>query len=405
MIKIARPFAVILLAALLFTPAANALDQKTFEAWLLTDLWPRAKSAGISQATFQKAVHGLRPDPTMPDLAGAQSGKQRQSEFRAPARYFPEKTLKAQATVGRERVRKWKSVLNRIERRTGVPGSIIVAIWARESGFGRVKMPKNAIRSLATLAFAGRRKALFEKELIAALKIVDAGHISAADMGSSWAGALGQPQFLPSKFFAHAVDEDGDGKADIWNSVPDTLGSIGEYLAHHGWQRGRDWGFEAVIPASVSCAIGGPDTDRTIADWAKSGVTRVAGRAFPAHELKGKGFLLFPGGRTGPAFVTTPNFYVLKKYNESDVYALYVGHLADRIRGAGPFKTKWQSLPTLRRDEVKKMQERLIAKGYDVGGADGLIGYKSRTAIGKWQESVGRNATCWPTRETVQNLR
>ena len=392
------------LAAFCACPA-QASTQIAFENWLSTSLWPEAKAAGISSRTFQQATRGLRLDLTMPDLAGSKPKRQEQAEFRAPGRYFPNRSLSSLAAQGAARLAKWKRTLAKVERRTGVPGPVIVAIWGRESGFGRVKMPKNAVRSLATLAFAGRRKPLFRKELIAALRIIDAGHISAKAMGSSWAGALGQPQFLPSKFFDYAVDEDGDGKRDIWNSVPDTLGSIANYLANHGWQRGRDWGFEAKIPASVPCHLGGPDQGRQIAQWVAMGVERVSGRPFPNHELRGTGYLLFPGGRTGPAFVTTPNFYVLKKYNESDVYALFVGHLADRMRGAGPFRQPWKPIETMSRDAVKVMQEKLIARGYDMGGADGLIGYKSRTSIGLWQAKSGLAVTCFPNRATITSLR
>ena len=393
------------LANMALIASANAQSQKGFERWLTTDLWPEAQRQGISRKTFNRATKGLKFDPRMPDLANAKPKKNSQSEFRAPGRYFNQNSIRLLAARGAERVKKWNKVLTRIEKRTGVPKRIIVAIWGRESGFGQVKMPKNAIRSLATSAYAGRRKELFRKELIAALRIVDQGHVTANQMGSSWAGALGQPQFLPSKFFEYAVDEDGDGKRDIWNSVPDTLGSIGNYLAKFGWKRGRDWGFEVLVPQTVSCAFGGPDQGRNISAWEQFGVNRIAGKKFPRHERKATGYLLFPGGRYGPAFVTTPNFYVLKKYNESDLYALFGGHLADRMAGGKPFETPWQKLPSFNRSAVKSMQEKLIAKGYDVGGADGLIGYKSRNAIGLWQQKNGRTPTCFPDRELMKAIR
>lgn len=395
----------IFLASLSLATPSHALSQKAFSTWLKNDLRPQAMKAGISVKTFDLATKRLKIDSKMPDLANAKSTKQRQSEFRAPGRYFNQKSISTLAKLGAARVKKWQKVLAKIEKRTGVPRHIIVAIWGRESGFGRVKMPKNAIRSLATSAFAGRRKKLFRRELIAALKIIDQGHVTANQMGSSWAGALGQPQFLPSKFFEYAVDEDGDGRRNIWTSVPDTLGSIGNYLAKHGWQRGRDWGFEVSVPSSVSCSYGGPDQGRAIQDWANAGVTRINKRKFPNHELKAKGYLLFPGGRYGPSFATTPNFYVLKKYNESDVYALFVGHLADRMAGGKPFVTAWKKLPGFNRSQVKSMQEKLIRKGYDVGGADGLIGYKSRNAIGKWQGKMGLAATCFPDRKLIKSIR
>ena len=174
-------------------------------------------------------------------------------------------------------------------------------------------------------------------------------------MRSSWAGALGQPQFLPSSFLEHAVDFDGDGHADIWNSNADAMASIANYLVNYGWVKGRDWGFEVTVPDSVSCALEGPDQGRRISDWAAMGISRVNGKPFPAGEARAEGYLLMPAGRNGPAFIVTPNFYVLKEYNESDLYALFIGHGADRIaHGDRNFAGKWGKVggsiaPTSRR--------------------------------------------------------
>ncbi len=403
-------FAAITIALLhiLLTPTqsvAQSTSDRAFQRWLAEDVWPAAQKAGISRKTFSAATKDLTPDRTIPDLAGSKSGKQRQSEFRAPGRYFSQRSINGLAKTGAGLLRRHRSVLSRITKRTGVPGPVIVAIWGRESGFGRVKLPKNAIRALATSAFMGRRKELFRAEFIAALNIVEKGHVSAGQMRSSWAGALGQPQFLPSKFFDYAVDEDGDGRRDIWGSVPDTLGSIGNYLAKFGWQRGRDWGYEAVVPQAVSCSLGGPDQGRKFKKWIADGVKRVSGKPFPRIELNGTGYLLFPGGRYGPTFLVTPNFYVLKKYNESDVYALFVGHLADRMVGGRRFATAWQELPSFSRSSVQAMQEKLVAMGYDVGGADGLVGYKTRNAIGLWQLKNNLRATCFPSAKLVRELK
>ncbi len=398
----------LVLSPLNATAQSKPATERQFQKWLRTDMRSAATKASISKKVYDAAIASLTLDWTLPDLAppGAKtkSGPQKQSEFRAPGRYFNEPSLQTLVKRGRGQLNKWKRTLNKIEKRYGVPRRIIVAIWGRESGFGRVKMPKNAIRSLATEAFIGRRRALFQKEFLAALKIVASGDVAGKSMGSSWAGALGQPQFLPSKFEQFAVDFDGDGRRDIWRSTPDALASIANYLKQHGWQRGRDWGFEVLIPKSVSCTNGGPDTRQSIATLASSGIKRVSGNPFPSHEIKQSGYLLFPAGRFGPTYVTTPNFYVLKKYNESDVYALFVGHLADRMVLNKPFATKWTKLGTLSRNTVRKMQKRLIAKGYDVGGADGFIGYKTRTAIGFWQQSKGIKATCFPIKNRVSKI-
>ena len=224
-------------------------------------------------------------------------------------------------------------------------------------------------------------------------------------MKSSWAGALGQPQFLPTSFLKHAVDFDGDGVADIWNSTPDTLASIANYLVDYGWVKGRDWGFEVTVPDSVSCALEGPDQGKRISDWAALGIARIGGKPFPKSELKAEGFLLMPAGRSGPAFIVTPNFYVLKEYNESDLYALFIGHGADRIAGGDrTFAGKWGKVGGLYRSDVAAMQRGLEKLGYDVGGADGLPGFKTRRSIGDWQAKNGQAPTCFPNAGVVKAL-
>ena len=245
----------------------------------------------------------------------------------------------------------------------------------------------------------------FRNELLAALQMAQNG-VPPRNMKSSWAGALGQPQFMPSSYLKHAADGDGDGRADIWGSQADTLASIASYLRHHGWQTGRDWGFEVVVPQSVACTLEGPDQGRTIAQWEAMGIRRVNGKPFPAHELKGEGYLMMPAGRLGPAFIVTPNFYVLKDYNESDLYALFVGHVGDRIEwNVGDFTQGWGKIDKLWRSDIAAMQRVLERQGHDVGGADGLPGFKTRRSIGAWQAKNGRQPTCFPDAELIRAIR
>ncbi len=400
-----------LMATDIALPAANrASVEKQFSSWIANDLWPDARKAGVSRKTFDTATGKLTLNWDLPDLRPPGSSSkgptaQRQSEFRAPAAYFSSKRLASLTRLGGGQLKKWRKTLDGVERKYGVPREIIIAIWARESDFGRAPLPYNAVRSLATQAFMGRRKALFRAELLAALKILQAGHIAPAKMKSAWAGALGQPQFMPSKFLQYAVDFDGDGRKDIWTSVPDTLASIAHFLKQHGWQSGRDWGFEASIPAAVSCALEGPEQGRPVRAWLDAGVTRISGKPFPKSELRKTGYLMMPAGRLGPAFIATENFYVLKFYNESDLYALYIGHLADRMRGAGGLRTNWSKLDGFNRRQVRTMQERLVALGHDVGGVDGLVGFKTRTAIGTWQAKNGQTPTCFPGSAVLKKLR
>lgn len=398
--------------ALAFAAPASAQSiSAQFQAWLQSDLWPDAKSKGVSRATFDAAFEGVEPNLKLPDLVlpgqkPKTPAKQHQAEFGSPGNYFAEKTIGAVANGGRSRSGANAKTLAAIEKRYGVPSGVVLAIWGRESGFGAAKIPYDAFEVLGTKAFLATRKDMFRKELIAALQIVEKGYARRGDMKTSWAGAMGQPQFLPTSYLNHATDFDGDGLRNIWTSTPDTLASIANYLKNYGWQSGRDWGFEVTVPESVSCALEGPDQGKKIADWTAMGIVRVNGKLFPKNELGKEGYLLMPAGRSGPAFIVTPNFYVLKEYNESDLYALFIGHGADRIAGGKPgFAGQWGKVGGLMRSDVAALQKRLEAKGYDVGGADGLPGFKTRRSIGDWQAKNGLAPTCFPSAELVKAVR
>lgn len=402
---ILRVLVLLLSLAALGSPAMaqnRAKAERQFRAWLDQTVWPRARAEGVSRRTFEAAFAGVRLNWDLPDLVPPGTKpktpkRQRQAEFGAPGRYFSRGAIDGATAVGRQMAKRHAATLARVEQATGVPGRIILGIWGRESGYGRVPIRHDAFEVLGTKGFMSTRAAYFTDELVAALQIAEAGHVAPRAMKSSWAGALGQPQFMPSNFLAFAADGDGDGRADIWGSQADTIASIGVYLQRHGWVKGRDWGFEARVPASVSCALEGPDQGRPIADWEAMGITRASGRPFPAHERRGEGYLLMPAGRHGPAFIVTPNFYVLKDYNMSDLYALFVGHVGDRIQyGMGDFSASWGEVGGLYRSDIAAMQRALEKMGHDVGGADGLPGFKTRRSIGRWQEATGRAATCFP---------
>ncbi|RWE34862.1 MAG: lytic murein transglycosylase [Mesorhizobium sp.] len=405
-------FLLVALSALLIAvPASAAKIDDQFSAWLQTDLWPEANAKGISKQTFDAAFNGVKPNLNLPDLVmpgekPKTPQKQHQAEFGSPGAYFAEKTVRAVTSGGRTREAANARTLAAIEKRYGVPGEILLAIWGRETGFGAAKMPYDAFEVLGTKAFMSTKKDFFRTELLAALEIVQRGLAPVGAMKSSWAGALGQPQFMPTSFLKHAVDFDGDGRVDIWNSTPDVLASIANYLVHYGWVRGRGWGFEVTVPQSVSCSLEGPDQGKEISQWAAMGIERVGGKAFPASELKAEGFLLMPAGRSGPAFIATPNFYVLKQYNTSDLYALFIGHGADRIaHGDQNFSGSWGPVGDLHRSDIAALQRALEAKGYDVGSADGLPGFKTRRSIGGWQEKNGQAATCFPDAGLVAALK
>ncbi len=378
-----------------------------FRTWLEQSVWPDARQQGISRTTYDQALGAITLKWDLPDLqppgTPTAPGDQKQAEFQSPGRYFGERQIVDLTTTGRELLQRWKPVLDYVEGTYGVPREILVAIWGRESHFGRVVPRHDALSVLATQAFMGRRRALYRPEFLAALTMVERDHVPEAQLLSSWAGAMGQPQFLPSKYLRYAVDGDGDGRRDIWRSVPDSLASIAHFLREHGWRPDRGWGEEVRVPSGVPCTLEGPRQGRPGSEWMGLGIVPATGRAGGSRDATR--FLLMPAGRSGPAFLVTDNFYVLKQYNESDLYALFIGHVADRLGGGSAFSGPWAPTASLKRGAITAMQQTLQGQGYDVGKADGLVGFATRTAIGEWQRTSGREATCFPDAELIRAIR
>jgi lytic murein transglycosylase len=411
--------------AVQLTAGARAADEvavykreveKSFANWLEA-LWPDAEAAGISRKTFDANLKGLKldwslpqitpPDPAYPGgptLPAALKPKPRhQAEFDVPELYFSKGALSSLAATGRGKYKQLSQTLGAIQQKYGVPASIVVAIWGRETGFGAATLPYDALSAIATQGFMGRRPEVFRQEAIAALKIMEEGHATRAEMRSSWAGAMGYTQFLPSDFEKYAVDFDGDGRRDIWNSVPDALASAGNSLHSQGWDGKQTWAYEVTLPKGFDCTEQGPDKARPIAEWVKLGVARVKDRPFPEDKLQDSAFLVLPVGLKGPAFLATNNFSVLKLYNNSDVYALFVGHVADMIAANAPveFAGAWQPVERLPRDRIQRFQEALVAKGHDVGNVDGLAGFKTRRTIGIEEQKLGLPLSCYPNKTVV----
>jgi lytic murein transglycosylase len=390
-----------------------------FAQWL-QDLWPEAEAAGISRKTFDQQLKGLSldwslpqlepPDPAFPDgpaLPAAMKPKPKpQAEFGVPENYFKAGSLNALASGGRAKFKALGPTLAAIQKKYGVPASIVVAIWGRETGFGRAALPYDAVTAIATQAFMGRRADEFRPQLIGALKIIELGHSTRAEMKSSWAGALGHPQFLPGDFEEYAVDFDGDGERDIWNSVPDALASIGNSLSSQGWDDKQPWAYEVELPKNFDCTRQGPDESLPIREWIDLGVKRVKDRPFPKERLGDWTFLVLPAGLKGPAFLATTNFSVLKLYNNSDVYAIFVGHVADMIAYGSPvdFVGEWKPVERFTRDRILKFQEVLVAQGHDVGKVDGLVGFKTRQTIGKEEKARKLLLTCYPSHRLVNGV-
>lgn len=384
--------------------------EQQFQNWIASDFWKKAQKSGISNFVYQQALGHITlnwklPDLVIPGEKPTEIKKQHQAEFGSPANYFNEKSIGFISNTGKARLNDNIKILKKIEAQYGVPASILVAIWGRETAFGTVKIPYNAFDVLATKAFMSTRKDMFEAELIAALKIVQAGYIDVASMKSSWAGALGQPQFMPTSYLKYAVDFDGDKHRNIWTSTADSLASIGNYLQKNGWQKGRDWGYEIKLPANIPCDFEGIDQGKTFLAWQNLGIKRMSDKPFPSQELNQQAYLLMPAGRLGPAFLVTDNFYAIKSYNMSDLYALYIGNVSDRIaQKSTSFQTSWQKIAPLYRSDVAKMQNKLQAQGYDIGKADGLAGFKTRRSIGLWQNKHHLAETCFPSQKLIKDI-
>jgi lytic murein transglycosylase len=389
-----------LLLCLAFAPPAYA--DPAFDDFLQS-AWPDAQQLGVSRATFDAAIKGLEPDLALPDLdiPGRVTPPPAQAEFvQTPSQYLQERNFDRLAAKGRELAAQHRDTLARIEREIGVPGNVVLAIWARETDYGRYALPYDAIRVLATQAYTGRRKDMFRGEFLHALKMLEDG-VPRSRMRSSWGGAVGMTQFLPSEFYKYAVDFDDDGKVDIWTSVPDALAAAAKQLAAKGWQRGEPWAIEVRAPDTIDCTIAQPEHKRRIADWIKDGFIPAHRQKVAFDNVSAEASLLLPEGTYGPAFLTPKNYFVIKDYNFSDLYVLFVGHLSDRIAGRMAFETPWSKSAQLRTNDVEAMQKRLIGLGFYKDKPDGKAGMLTRAALGAYQKASGLKVDCWPTEELL----
>lgn len=369
----------------------------------LRELRAPAAKAGVRGESFTRFTAGLRPDPTVLEALDFQP------EFKTPIwDYLAGLVDDERIADGRARLGEQAEVLRRIEQRYGVDAAVLVALWGVESDYGRIKGGRSLLQSLATLSCAGRRQAYFRGELFAALSILQSGDIAPDALRGSWAGAFGQTQFMPSTFLRIAVDFDGDGRRDLVGSSSDALASAARYLQDAGWRRGQPWGFEAKLPAGFDTALAGRRLKHPLGEWARRGVTRVDGSPLITDPLGNDtpAAVLLPAGREGPAFVVLRNFDALFRYNAAESYALAIAHLSDRLRGAGAFATPWPTDdPGLSRAERRELQALLLARGHDIGTADGLIGSRTRAALQLEQAALGLPADGRAGRRSLEALR
>jgi len=402
-------------AALVLLVAAGAVAISTgitradagFDRFLAS-VWPEAEKAGVSRATFERETRGLTPDYKLPDLAlpgRPATGAPAQPEFvQVPATYLKEASIARLANEGRRLMQQHRTTLAAIEQRFGVPGSVILAIWGRETDYGRYRLPYDTLRVVATQAYVGRRKEQYRNEFILALKLLNDGVVARKDFRSSWAGATGLTQFLPSELYKHGVDFDGDGRVDIWTSIPDALASAAQQLVNKGWQRGLRWAYEVRPPGNVDCTEGVPEITRPIGAWVRAGFVPVRGQRLSAGEQGQPASLLQPEGLYGPSFLVTKNYFVIKEYNFSDLYVLFVGHLGDRMIDDRPFATPWSASSQLRSQDVEAMQRHLTRLGLYHDKIDGKAGMQTRAALGTFQKKAGLKLDCWPSEAVLRAM-
>jgi lytic murein transglycosylase len=360
---------------------AQTVDDARFRAFV-NALWPDAQRQGVSRGTFDKAFAGMKPDTSLLKLT------KKQAEFVKPIWHYVNNSVSQQRiSRGQARSQEFAETLARIEARYGVDRYIVLAVWGMETSYGGFIGKNNVIRSLATLGAAKYRGDFFRNELLIALKILQEGHVEPDGMIGSWAGAMGQTQFMPSSFMKHAVDWDGDRHKNIWTSVPDALASTANYLAQHGWIKGWTWGYEVTLPRGYSLASYDPQDHRPFSQWSSQGLRRADGETMP-HM--GEAALFLPAGQNGPAFLTTRNFQTIKSYNTSTSYALGIALLSDRLAGAAGLRTPWPvNERTLDAGQSLEMQKHLVRLGYDIGELDGKIGEKVQGALRHYQKQAG----------------
>lgn len=375
---------IVAFALSLSIPHAEASNPQFGEC--ISQIKDQARIEGISDQTIQQVLGKARYLPRVIEL------DRRQPEFTQTfANYFGTRISEERIQRGRELLTRHRELLRQIERESGIPAQFLVSFWGLETNYGGFFGDFRITDSLATLACDPRRSGYFTQELLNAMRIVDAGDIAAERMIGSWAGAMGHMQFMPSTFLRYARDIDGDGRRDLWGSIPDAMGSAANFLRQLGWVPGLNWGQEVRLPPSFDYSLAGRDQLMSYAEWQRLGVAAISGASLGPAEQKAA--LLVPSGHQGPAFLVTQNFHVIMRWNRSEFYALSVGHLADRIAGAARLH-RMPPVETVKisREQVRQLQRDLLALGIDAGEADGVLGSTTRKAISRFQQRTQRIA-------------
>lgn len=381
-------------------PAATQIqtDAQDFQAWL-AEFKREARAKGISQEVLDSSFKNIAPVKRVVEL------DRKQPEFSLTFwTYLNRSVNEARVKKAQELMAQHAELLAKVEKKYGVQARFLVSFWGLESNFGSNTGGFKVISALTTLAYDARRSEFFRGQLMGALEIIENGDIATAQMTGSWAGAMGQVQFIPSTFLGHAVDGDGDGRRDLWNSLPDIFSSAANFLSNLGWNDKETWGREVKLPAGFDLELVGFQTKKPITAWQALGIRRADGRNLPLAQIEGS--IVLPAGHKGPAFLVYGNFRATLKWNNSIFYAIAVGHLADRIEGKGLLlaKAPLNDKPLLR-DEIKEIQALLNRLGYDVGKPDGVPGRQTRAGIKAFQRKSTIPADGYADIDLLERLR
>ncbi|QBY01766.1 lytic murein transglycosylase [Rhodophyticola sp. CCM32] len=378
--------------------AQDTADDAGFRQWIQA-FQPRARAAGITQATLDRAFRDVHLNSTVIER------DRNQSEFsRALWDYLDTAVSDTRVRNGRNALTQYQQILQQVERRYQVEAEVVAAIWGLESAYGNIRGDTNIIEAMATLAYEGRRQAFFEAQLLDALQILQSGDVQPEQMTGSWAGAMGHTQFMPNSYLEYAVDLTGDGRRDIWSDNPaDALASTANYLRSFGWTQGQPWGMEVTLPRGFDYAQSGERIKRNARHWNDMGVRLSDGRPLPDH---GPSSILLPAGAEGVALVIFNNFHVIERYNTADAYVIAVGHLSDRITGGPGFRANWpRDDRALSFGEREELQRRLTRAGFTTNGIDGIVGPETIEAVRRYQASIGAIPDGYASLRILQQLR
>lgn len=394
------PISLALLAGQSFAASSineNTFSEESFQECKVT-LQTEAREAGVKENTVVEILGNSKY------VSNVIKYDRNQPEFvQTFPNYFGKRVTQWRINKGRQLYKEHKELLTKLTQRYGVPSHYLIAFWGLETNFGSYKGKMPIIDSLTTLACDPRRSEFFAKELVQALLLIDREEIEIENMVGSWAGAMGHTQFMPSAYMRYAVDGDSDGKADLWNSVPDALTSAANFLSHLGWKSGFRWGREVALPENFNYQLSGKDQQYPLNFWSDNGVTKTNGSGIGSADLEAS--LLVPAGHQGPAFMVYDNFDVIMKWNRSEFYAIAVGHLADRIAGSSKLSKSLPELPIFTLEQLKQLQTTLNQLGFDVGNPDGIMGPATRKGIRDFQASINLTADGFPNTKVVEALK